>query len=137
LTAAEERGLLDAIRAERGDDTPRLSYADWLAEHAAQDMDGDPLHDKAQFIRHQVHAARLSEGDEKRSELESRATELLKRHREEWEKPFRDGLRLQQDAIRCEYEGGVVTGVKMRAADFIARGEELFRLPAFGKAYSP
>jgi uncharacterized protein (TIGR02996 family) len=45
-TCAEEAAFLAAVRADPADDTVRLVYADWLAEH------GEP--DRAEFIRRQV-----------------------------------------------------------------------------------
>jgi uncharacterized protein (TIGR02996 family) len=53
--------FLADILAHPDDDTPRLVYADWLAEH------GDP--DRAAFIRTQIEAHRSPEFDRRRYEL--------------------------------------------------------------------
>jgi uncharacterized protein (TIGR02996 family) len=47
---SQQEGILAAIQEAPDDDTPRLVYADWLAEH------GDP--ERAEFIRVQCELAR-------------------------------------------------------------------------------
>ncbi len=76
--------FLRAIAADLDDDTPRLVYADWLEEH------GDAAQaDRATFIRLQVEAARLPEGDARRQQLEDQARRLVVRHLEDWLGPLR------------------------------------------------
>jgi uncharacterized protein (TIGR02996 family) len=67
--------FLDDICANPEDDTPRLVYADWL-----DDQGDEP---RAEFIRAQVRAWRLPDGEEK-WELEARAFQLLDTYREVW-----------------------------------------------------
>jgi uncharacterized protein (TIGR02996 family) len=52
--STDREGLLAAIRAAPGDDTPRLVYADWLDEHG-----GDAEQARARFIRLQIESDRL------------------------------------------------------------------------------
>lgn len=70
------KGFLDDIVANIDDDTPRLVYADWLAEQGKDE--------RAEFIRVQVEQARLPWWDVTRLQLQLREQELLKRHGEEW-----------------------------------------------------
>src|SRR5258708_8901416 len=79
------RGFLDDIVAHIDDDTPRLVYADWLAENGHDD--------RAEFIRVQVERARRPAWDAAQVRLRLREQELLKLHGEEWlgELPARDG----------------------------------------------
>lgn len=68
--------FLRAIHANPDDDTPRLVYADWLAET------GDP--DRGEFIRVQCDLARLDQADPRRPALEDREHELLAEHEPRW-----------------------------------------------------
>src|SRR5262245_35601142 len=76
MTAGE--ALFRAVTENPDEDTPRLVYADWLQEN------GDT--DRAEFIRLQVEAAQLPEGDGHR--LEARADKLLALHEDEWAGPL-------------------------------------------------
>jgi uncharacterized protein (TIGR02996 family) len=71
-----EAGLLSAILADPADHVPRLVYADWLEEH-----DQAP---RAEFIRGQIHLARVKEDSLSRRRLARRMSELLAEHEEEW-----------------------------------------------------
>jgi uncharacterized protein (TIGR02996 family) len=79
----ERRALMGAIIANPDEDTPRLVFADWLDEH------GDE-HDRARaaFIRLQVEAARLPEGDKRRKKLEGSTGALADEHHEAWLAPL-------------------------------------------------
>src|SRR5262245_7442868 len=77
--------LLEAIRANPDEDTPRLAYADWLDESAT--TEADPA--RARFIRLQVERATI--GPRRRSPLLARAEQLdaevatlLNRFRDVW-----------------------------------------------------
>jgi uncharacterized protein (TIGR02996 family) len=76
MSGAMERGFLDDIVANIDDDTPRLVYADWLAENGQDD--------RAEFIRVQIERARLPAWDPAQVRLRLREAELLKLHGEEW-----------------------------------------------------
>jgi uncharacterized protein (TIGR02996 family) len=75
--------LMASVLANPEEDTPRLALADWLQEH------GDE-HDRAraEFIRLQIQAARLPEGDPGRKKPEARAAKLAERHRAAWLAPL-------------------------------------------------
>jgi uncharacterized protein (TIGR02996 family) len=75
--------LLRAVLEEPEDDAPRLIYADWLEEHG-----GEKEAARAEFIRVQVKSSRLPEEDDRRAELEARASELREAHGAEWEGPL-------------------------------------------------
>jgi uncharacterized protein (TIGR02996 family) len=81
------RGFLDDIVAHIDDDTPRLVYADWLAENGQDD--------RAEFIRVQIELARLPSWDATRVRLRLREQVLLERHGEAWlaELPKVEGAR--------------------------------------------
>jgi uncharacterized protein (TIGR02996 family) len=70
------KGFLADIAANIDDDTPRLVYADWLAENGQDE--------RAEFIRVQVERARLPAWGADQVRLRLREQELLKRHGEEW-----------------------------------------------------
>ena len=70
------REFLDYIVANIDEDTPRLAYADWLAENG-QDA-------RAEFVRVQVERARLPAWDAAQIRLRLREQDLLDRHGEEW-----------------------------------------------------
>lgn len=79
----DRSALMAAIMANPAEDTPRLALADWLQEH------GDK-HDqaRAEYIRIQVRAARVPEGEGER--LEAAEAKLEKKHRAAWLKPLTD-----------------------------------------------
>jgi uncharacterized protein (TIGR02996 family) len=87
----EERGLLEAIRAEPEDDTCRLVYADWLEENGQAE--------RAELVR--VQLALEKDGPSK--PLLAREGELLLRHAAEWSGPLADaGLRFERGlAVAC------------------------------------
>jgi uncharacterized protein (TIGR02996 family) len=70
------KGFLADIVANIDDDTPRLVYADWLAENGQDE--------RAEFIRVQIERARLPAWEAEQVRLRLREQELLKRHGEEW-----------------------------------------------------
>src|SRR5262245_25936713 len=73
--------FLCSVIESPNDDAPRLVYADWLEDQ------GDTA--RAEFIRLQIEAARLPEGDARRPGLEERARHLLGRHLDDWLGPLR------------------------------------------------
>jgi uncharacterized protein (TIGR02996 family) len=87
----EERGLLEAIRAEPEDDAPRLVYADWLEEHGQEE--------RAELVRVQVAIER----DGPTAPLLARERDLLTRRAAGWLGPLADaGLRFERGlAVAC------------------------------------
>ncbi len=137
----EAEAFLQRIRAHPDDDAPRLIYADWLEE---QGVAGDPEWgpQRAYFIRVQIALARLSDEDvdvevpkarrtrstpdrdtarEKlRGKLIEEEQDLLIKHGEDWEAPFR-GL-----ATGLKFCRGFVEKVNIAASKWIKQAHELF-----------
>jgi uncharacterized protein (TIGR02996 family) len=103
--------FLRAVIENRDDDAPRLVYADWLEEG------GDA--ERAAFIRLQVEAAGLPEGDGRRSDLEERALYLLVRHLDDWLGPLRTL------ATNWIFQRGFVERVTVLHEVFLERADEL------------
>lgn len=87
----EQRALWAAIRADPGDDTVRLVYADWLQEN------GDEP--RAEFVRGQIEAVRLvalrPEGKRTKQEgaLWAQCEQLLAANRKRWTSQFVNAVR--------------------------------------------
>jgi uncharacterized protein (TIGR02996 family) len=81
----DEPALLAAIEARPDDDTPRLAYADWLDEHAADLPDPDAARIRAEFVRVQCAIKRVEAlpGDQQRPHVHlwQRQQHLLDHHR--------------------------------------------------------
>ncbi len=107
-------GFLNALRADPGDDTTRLVWADWLDEQ------GDAA--RAEFVRAQVRLETLDEDDPERLTLEARVRALLEEHERTWVGPVPDCVR------GWTFRGGFLdevvvhgTGRLEAAADLFAR----------------
>jgi uncharacterized protein (TIGR02996 family) len=97
---SDEAALLDVIRAQPDEDTPRLMYADWLQEH------GQP--ERAEFIRLQVKSETgcTAEGGRRQDQLEELHRAAWTAHlprdvrdaHEPWEWRFDRGL---AEVLRC------------------------------------
>ena len=90
MSDENEQGLLDAIREQPNDDTPRRVYADWLDDRNDPDAAA-----RAEFIRVQIALAKNCDGqgnpltETTREALRRREEELLAAHRTTWEQPLR------------------------------------------------
>ncbi|HET6572459.1 MAG TPA: TIGR02996 domain-containing protein, partial [Fimbriiglobus sp.] len=115
-TPAEEKAFLEPILARHSDDGPRLVYADFLDE---SDEPADRA--RGELIRVQCALARISDDHPRRVELIHREGELLQAHLLAWT----DHLRGLADGF--EFRRGLLEGVSVGAATFLARGAELFR----------
>lgn len=120
--ASNRTAILQDIAAHPEEDTPRLIYADWLEEH------GDP---QGEFIRIQcelAHQERLdpTEPDqtavERRNQLESRELQLLRQYAKGWAGPWR------RIAHGWQFERGLVSQVRLDAADFLSCDQELWMM---------
>jgi len=80
------RAFLKAVHTQPDDDAPRLILADWLDEHA-HSRNGYAA--RAEFIRVQCRLASQLLTPEQRLVLESHASTLVRRHRQDWEEPWR------------------------------------------------
>ena len=87
----------------------RRIYADWLLDAGDNDC--------AEFIRLQLNAAALPEGNPERATLDKQATKLLAAHCAEWEKPLRD-----LGVTEVGWERGFPSGVTIPAGRFITDG---------------
>jgi uncharacterized protein (TIGR02996 family) len=106
--------FLQDILAQPEDDAPRLVYADWLEEHGRSE--------RAELIRTQVALAGMGPGDLRRWPLLARERQLVATHGKGWAGPLRRLVR------RWQFRRGFVEAVTLPAADFLRRGEDLFRL---------
>ena len=73
---SERAAFISAVINNPDDDTRRLAFADWLQEQGEAD--------RAEFVRCQIAAAKLSEAEREASEPARRADELLDRYEELW-----------------------------------------------------
>lgn len=79
---SDGEALFRALCEQPLDDTPRLVYADWLDEN------GRP--ERAEFIRLQCERWNLCPAYPTVAEARTRASELLRRHRAEWDAELPD-----------------------------------------------
>ncbi|MGL4552696.1 MAG: TIGR02996 domain-containing protein, partial [Gemmataceae bacterium] len=105
---SEEAGLLDDVASNPADDGPRLIYADWLDDR------GDPA--RAEFLRLGVRLDRHQRADDR-----ARHQELLDRYGSFW-----FGT-VMEAATAWHLAGGLVDGVTVSAAAFVARAPALLR----------
>jgi uncharacterized protein (TIGR02996 family) len=91
------RHLLAECKARPQDELPRQVLADWLEEHGATEAERA----RGTFVRRQVAAARLPEGDGERLELELEAGRLERQYRLEWLGPLARWL-------KCWFQRGLV-----------------------------
>ena len=108
--------FVEEIRADPHDEMPRLIYADYLEDT------GDP---RGELIRVQCELAKLPPGDPARVGLNARERELLDSHAEKWLQLLRE-LGAEGISARC-FQRGLIERIRMRAATFLANGEELCR----------
>jgi uncharacterized protein (TIGR02996 family) len=109
--SAEDRALLDAVRAAPDDDGPRLVAAD------AWDDRGDP---RGRFVRVQLALATLPPYDPRRPDLAAEERALLARHGDEWSAPLA-GL-----ASGVAYRRGFVHALNLTARQFFAHADRVF-----------
>lgn len=114
----DEQAFLNAICAHPSDDTARLVYADWLAEHGQED--------RGEFIRVQIEFERTpptTEDDERRRKvLLNRRDALLKKHKAEWLAPFMPFVK------ETAFARGFVQSLDVPANTFLQNAEKWFAL---------
>lgn len=103
--------LLEAIRADPGDELARRAYADWLEET------GEP--ERAEFIRLQLHLRTRPRDRGEELEHLRRLRALIVANRGRWLGP------LARVAPETLFENGFVHQVRLRASDFLTCGEEV------------
>jgi uncharacterized protein (TIGR02996 family) len=117
--------LYQAILDDPEDDAPRLIYADWLEEN------GDPA--RAEFIRAQMHLARLPKGDPAAKALRGREEELWEVHRDEWIAELPEPLRRTKTAITAlTFHRGFLEELRLPSAPLGLHAARLFaRFPIY------
>jgi uncharacterized protein (TIGR02996 family) len=92
----EEAAILAAVAANPRDDLPRLAYADWLDDHAADLPDPEAARLRAEFVRVQCEIARVehlpSPDLQRYADLYRRQDALLTNHRRDLLGPLADAL---------------------------------------------
>src|SRR4051794_35892090 len=119
--------LLDAIEARPDDDTPRLAYADWLDDHAADLPDPDAARVRAEFIRVQCAVKKVEElpGEQQRPyvHLWQRQEQLLE-HRRDLLGPLGGEL----PYFNAIFDRGFVTQLPVTADQFLRHAPAVSRL---------
>ncbi|MFQ3593499.1 MAG: TIGR02996 domain-containing protein [Gemmataceae bacterium] len=105
-------GLLDDIRQNPEDDTPRLVAADWFEDAGQQE--------RAELIRLQVAQSRLIPA-ERNPAIEKRIDQLITSHSRKW-------LKLPPSIGSVTWERGFPATLHTSANKFLSRAEELVRL---------
>lgn len=106
---SDEAGLLEHIREQPDDDTPRLIYADWCEENDRPE--------RAELIRLQCELAAVPEYDRSPEAL-ARERALLRRHGKEW-------AGLLATVRSLEWRRGFIDLIRCPAGRFLADGPAL------------
>jgi uncharacterized protein (TIGR02996 family) len=106
---SDGEALFRAMCELPADDTPRLVYADWLEEN------GRP--ERAEFIRLQCEKWNLCPAYPTPGEARTRASELLRRHRNEWDAELPDLAGVEWGEM---YVRGFIDKVRVIRSDDIA-----------------
>jgi uncharacterized protein (TIGR02996 family) len=109
--------LLQAVRDNPEDDTPRLVYADWLEEHGDTGAAA-----RAEFIRVQVALARLPPDDPQRPALAVRESALLAEHKATWLRELPDLTYIHWG----EFHRGFVASISCLVASLRDHGADAF-----------
>jgi uncharacterized protein (TIGR02996 family) len=110
---SDRQALIESIRFNPDEDTPRLVLADWYEEN------GDP--ERGEFIRVQCELARTDPTAERYPELHARQLQLLIEHEREWLGEWADRL------VRWEFRRGLLDEVTIQPDPYCADGAALFR----------
>jgi uncharacterized protein (TIGR02996 family) len=126
----EQQQLLAAIMSDKGDDTVRLVYADWLQEHGQEE--------RAEFIRVQCELERHTKYIHGIKCHDIPVLELLRRERELWVNYGLGWLSpttlIRYDSLDPEvhdlvWKRGFVEKVTITAEDFITHADEIYWHP--------
>ncbi len=113
-----EAGFLADIIERPDDDTPRLVYADWLADQGQDE--------RAELIRVQIERARLDEWDVRQVALARREEALLAEHGREWAGELTDCC------LTWEYRRGFIEEVELNEVHWERAEHALARHPIQG-----
>ncbi len=118
-----DEAFIQAIRAARFDDAPRLIYADWLEEHGQAE--------RGEFIRIQCRLFGMPDTNPEKSALSLRSEDLLRSHWQEWVGPLRDQYgamwmseKYQPRALRF-FQRGFVENLTLDAEDYLRHARYL------------
>jgi uncharacterized protein (TIGR02996 family) len=116
----ERESFVQAIREAPDDFALRLVFADWLEEH------DDPL---GPFIRLQaeLEPIRLEIENPRATELIAAERKALSRHRRKWLGEVYKWTQDRSAPMRVSVRRGFVEEVALSAANFLERGEKLYR----------
>jgi uncharacterized protein (TIGR02996 family) len=128
----QETALLAAIAAHPEEDTPRLAYADWLDEHAADLPEPASARVRAEFIRVQCEIQRL-EGltrpeQNRYIELYRRQDAILTDHRRDLLGPLGDELSEAEMHRDVRFDRGFVMELELSAERFARHAEAVARI---------
>ncbi|HEY1189506.1 MAG TPA: TIGR02996 domain-containing protein [Gemmata sp.] len=112
-----ETAFLKCVTDDPDDTTARLVFADWLSE-----QDDPALTERGEFVHLQHALAANQVPPSERPGRVARQKELLGRHRERWDAPFRELIR------GSEYRGGFAERVTLRAEQLVDGFADLIRL---------
>ena len=110
---SDRQALIEAIRADPDEDTPRLVLADWFEEN------GESA--RGEFVRVQCELARLDPTSERYPELHCRQLQMLGEHEGKWLGEWSERL------VRWEFRRGFLKDVTTEAEPYCAAGDALFR----------
>jgi len=110
---SDRQALIEVVRANPEEDTPRLVLADWYEEN------GDPA--RGEFVRVQCELASLDPASDRYPNLHVRQLQLLAEHEREWLGEWADRL------VRWEFRRGVLDEVTIQPEPFCRDGAALFR----------
>lgn len=109
----DEDAFLRAIAEQPDDDTARLVFADWLDERDDASCDA-----RAEFIRLQIRAARMSYDDPERETVRQRSDQLLNEWGNIWQREMPAGFRVLSGYRRgFAYRAAAIASAVERAAD--------------------
>lgn len=110
--------LIDQIKDQPTDDTPRLVLADWLQEHGNAEQAA-----RGELIRLQVLRHQLVESDPRQPSLRRRESELLSRHIDDWVGPLMDHFtwRFERGLLHLEGRAGKLLALEVGAIATLER----------------
>ncbi|MBX9623115.1 MAG: TIGR02996 domain-containing protein [Gemmataceae bacterium] len=124
----QEAAILAAVAANPSDDLPRLAYADWLDDHAADRPDPEAARVRAEFIRVQCEIKRhehLSSPELQRyADLYRRQDALLTNHHRDLLGPLGDDLGPHAAA----FSRGFVTELRLDVDEFVRHADHIAAL---------
>lgn len=115
-TNEHAQAFLRDIAEHPEDDTPRLIYADWLAEQGEDDR-GD-------LIRVQCALAKMEDDNPRKKELEDKERQLLKGAQNRWEAAH---LRNKYGATVVKIERGIPNEIQITPQNLVKNSKEIFR----------